>query len=294
MSKQGVDLLFKETHAPAETRRALTARGFYVETVEFNGCCAFDYRWQGNRHYLAIHDLKLLEGESVLETLPRSTLSDLRDRLTFVPSDCVASGWSSLAPRQNSYTALTFEPDLLSQELETVAAGRHQQPMLYFRDAGLNTTLRKMQTVLTTPGPLDMLHLETLGLLAAVELDRMQRGGQAVLAARPSQLTAQQARLVRSYIDEHFNLSLSLSELAALVKLSRFHFSRAFKNTFGVTPRQYVLTRRIERARTMLLTTSLQVSEIAEVVGFGGPERFATVFRQHTDCSPTQFRRRGM
>jgi AraC family transcriptional regulator len=270
----------------------VTSRGFYLETVQFNGYCAFDYRWQGDRHYLAVHDLKLIEGEAVLDTIPKSTVSDLRERLTFVPSTCVASGWSSLAPRENSYTALTFDPDMVAQELELTAAGRDPQPMLYFHDADLGTTLRKMQSLLKVPGPLDMLHLETLGLLAAVQLDRLQRGP-VTPGARPSQLTARQARLVRSYIDEHLAHSLTLTELAALVKLSRFHFARAFKATFGTAPRQYVLARRVERARTMLLTTSLHIAEIAGITGFGGPERFASVFRQHTRCSPTQFRRRG-
>ena len=292
MRDQGVDLQFRETRAATESRCAVTSRGFYIETVEFVGPCSFAYSWQGKNHYLASHDLRLLDGETTLDALPRTVRFDLRGRLTFAPGGCRVSGWSSLAARVNSYTALTFEPGLVEQERE-VSAGRQPRPLLYFQDPGLGTTLRKIGTALRQPGPLDVLYLETLGLLAVLEVDRLQRDAPNVPPPRRGRLAGPQERIVRDYIEEHLTRPLTLDELATLVKLSRYHFARSFKTTFGCAPRQYVLGRRLEHARTMLLTTNLLMSDVADLLGFGGPARFATIFRQHMGCTPSAFRRQG-
>ena len=75
------------------------------------------------------------------------------------------------------------------------------------------------------------------------------------------------------------------------VGVSRFHFARSFKTTFGVSPRQYILRRRIERARDLLLSSDLPTTEIATLSGFGGPMQFATAFRKYVGLSPSQYRR---
>lgn len=284
-----VDLRFKETPVASDARRSVTTRGLSIETVQIIGSCAFDYSRRGEGHYLAVHDLKLLDGEATVDALPTATMRDLRERLTFAPEKCLVSGWSSLAPRINSYTAMTFDADLVEHELELAQPGE-VRPMLYFQDAGLNATLRKIQQVLRTAEPVDLLHLETLGLLAAIEMDRLQHGA----PRRPAQsgrLAFHQERLLRDYIEENLDKALMLDELATLARLSRFHFARAFKSTFGASPRQYVLARRIERVRALLLTTSMPMSDIATLTGFGGQARLSVIFRKLTGCTPTQFRR---
>jgi AraC family transcriptional regulator len=104
-------------------------------------------------------------------------------------------------------------------------------------------------------------------------------------------LTSQQERLVCDFIAQNLAHDLTLGELASLVGLSRFHFARIFKATFGQSTRQYLSRQRIERASALLTTTRMPVASIATTVGFGGMARFATAFRQHTGHTPSQFRR---
>jgi AraC family transcriptional regulator len=81
-----------------------------------------------------------------------------------------------------------------------------------------------------------------------------------------------------------------LSHLAEVVRLSPFHFSRAFKQSFGLPPLRYVTSRRIERAKTLLAGDG-SITQVGLAVGFGETSSFTTAFRRHTGVTPTTFRR---
>jgi len=93
------------------------------------------------------------------------------------------------------------------------------------------------------------------------------------------------------YIEEHLADEISLSSLARLVQLSPFHFSRAFKDSFGMPPHRYLTSRRIERAKTLLAERKLSVTEIGLGVGFSETSSFTSVFRKLTGETPTEYRR---
>jgi transcriptional regulator of acetoin/glycerol metabolism/AraC-like DNA-binding protein len=98
-------------------------------------------------------------------------------------------------------------------------------------------------------------------------------------------------RRVREYVEAHLSESIELAALANIAGLSLYHFARAFKQTAGVTPHQYLLQRRIERAQEMLARTELSLSEIALAAGFSDQSHFARHFRQMLGMTPGQFRR---
>ena len=91
----------------------------------------------------------------------------------------------------------------------------------------------------------------------------------------------------------HANLAeeLPLEDLAAAAYLSPFHFARLFKKLTGLPPHAYLAALRIERARLLLATTDLTVTEVAARVGYASPSHFAKAFRQATGLSPRAFRR---
>ena len=95
----------------------------------------------------------------------------------------------------------------------------------------------------------------------------------------------------RDIVDGHYAEPLDLEGLARAAHVSPRHFSREFRRTFGETPYQYLLTRRLERARHLLRTTDLQVAEICLAVGFASVGSFTTTFRRHVGVSPTAYRR---
>jgi len=93
------------------------------------------------------------------------------------------------------------------------------------------------------------------------------------------------------YIEEHLADEISLSSLARLVQLSPFHFSRAFKDSFGMPPHRYLTSRRIERAKALLAERKLSVTEIGLGVGFSETSSFTSAFRKLTGETPTEYRR---
>ena len=100
----------------------------------------------------------------------------------------------------------------------------------------------------------------------------------------------QQKRLVE-YIAKRLDKKISLTDLANVAKLSRYHFARAFKQSFGEPPHRYIMRRRIERAKTLLENPAASVTDIAIEVGFADPVSFASAFRRSVGTTPTNYRR---
>ncbi|HEF4758687.1 TPA: helix-turn-helix transcriptional regulator [Pseudomonas putida] len=103
-------------------------------------------------------------------------------------------------------------------------------------------------------------------------------------------LAAHQRRLLVEYIDAHLADAISLGQLAALCALSEYHFARMFRESFGLPPHQYVLARRLNRARDLLRSTSQPLGEIALACGFASASHFTNRFRQTLGGTPGEYR----
>jgi AraC-like DNA-binding protein len=97
----------------------------------------------------------------------------------------------------------------------------------------------------------------------------------------------------RDLVDSRYAEPLDLEALARAAHVSPRHFSRSFRRTFGETPHQYLLTRRLERARHLLRTTDLRVAEICLAVGFTSVGSFTTTFRRYVGLPPSAYRRKN-
>jgi AraC family transcriptional regulator len=102
-------------------------------------------------------------------------------------------------------------------------------------------------------------------------------------------LAGWQRKRVLEFIEEHLADTISLSTLSALAQLSTYHFARAFKQTLGMPPHRYHMSRRVERAKVLLADKS--VTEVALAVGYAETSSFSSGFRRVTGMSPTEFRR---
>jgi AraC family transcriptional regulator len=105
-------------------------------------------------------------------------------------------------------------------------------------------------------------------------------------------LASWQRKVVCDYIEANLYQEISLVELAAIARLSPYHFCRAFKETVGEPPHRYQMSRRIKQAKILLSNPSLSVSDVAVTVGYGSLSRFSALFRQVTGHSPRDYRRR--
>jgi AraC-like DNA-binding protein len=93
------------------------------------------------------------------------------------------------------------------------------------------------------------------------------------------------------FIDRHYARPLTVRMLARRANLSPFHFIRAFRTATQQTPHQYVRMKRIERAKELLVTTPLPITEVCDRVGFHSLGSFSSLFRRLTGETPAAYRR---
>jgi len=96
----------------------------------------------------------------------------------------------------------------------------------------------------------------------------------------------------RTFIDECYDLPLDLREISKQACLSRYHFLRLFRNAFETTPHQYLIHRRIEKAKELLLSGRLSVTDVCFEVGFESLGSFSTLFRRRVGDAPVSYRDR--
>ena len=94
----------------------------------------------------------------------------------------------------------------------------------------------------------------------------------------------------RDLIDARYREPLDVAAIARAAHLSPAHFSREFRRTFGETPHRYLLTRRMERAASLLRQTDRSVADICLTVGLTSVGSFTTSFGRTFGMSPTAYR----
>lgn len=92
-------------------------------------------------------------------------------------------------------------------------------------------------------------------------------------------------------MDQYYHLPLNLKSIAQEACFSHFHFLREFHKTFGKTPHQYLIYKRIGQAKHLIKNSDLTITEICYKVGFESLGSFSCLFRKLTTLSPSQYRK---
>jgi AraC-like DNA-binding protein len=143
---------------------------------------------------------------------------------------------------------------------------------------------------------LDRLRLEPVGFpqfLAASAMEILAAIQGAVRAQGTGSRMHELVCRAKSLLEPQMNAIPAIDKLAASLGLSTTHFYRVFRDHTGLSPYQYHLQLRVERARQMLRGTTMNVKEIAALLAFESPFHFSNVFKQKTGMSPSQWRQRG-
>ena len=120
---------------------------------------------------------------------------------------------------------------------------------------------------------------------------RLMRNTALAIPAEPQTVSAnRQCAAVRRYIDLHFKEPLTLELLAEEGHMNKYYLSHAFKREYGVSPINYMISRRIEESKYLLAETDLSLSQIAQLLGFSSLSYFSQVFRKTQGLSPMEYR----
>lgn len=97
--------------------------------------------------------------------------------------------------------------------------------------------------------------------------------------------------VVKEYLDEHFTEKIMLEELTEKFFINKFYLSKIFKKTYGTTINNYLISKRITRAKQLLRFTDMTVDEIGAAVGMGDANYFSRLFHKVEGISPREFRK---
>lgn len=156
--------------------------------------------------------------------------------------------------------------------------------------------------------------VEHLALVLLSELDRKPHPAQALMAEHISmalavhllrrygtnpdprvrdlpRLDSNELGLVTAFIEDNLDATIRLTDLAEVVRVSRFHFARMFKQSTGLTATAFVERCRMERARSLIAETGIPLAEIAVMTGFADQSHFTRRFHRHAGCTPAAYAR---
>jgi AraC family transcriptional regulator len=201
--------------------------------------------------------------------------------------------WRWAGPNDSLYVSL--EPGLVArvaaESFDLDPARVVVPPLDQFQLPPLRAALTAVGAELAAGGPGGQLAAESLANVLAVHLLRHLLTPRRSERGRDGAMPRGRLRAVVEYIEEHLDAGPSLDELAAVTRLSAYHFARQFKAATGLPPHQYVILRRVERAKQLLQARAdLSLAEVAADAGFSDQSQLCQHFKRIVGATPGQFR----
>ena len=221
------------------------------------------------------HDL--IRQSGTIDLLPGGTLLE-QVQWRGQPSSCL----SALIPSSRARELLGDDAPSFDPE-----AG----PRFGLVDAHVVDLMRRLETQALTGEPLGSAYTKALSMTLLSYL-RTRYGRHSELAG-PSgaSLSARHRARLIEFVEQNLAGSIALLDLAEIAGYSPDHFSRLFKRCFGQSPYQYVLARRVERAKAMLHARAESLAEIATACGFATQAHLCSAFKRRTGSTPGAYRR---
>ena len=158
----------------------------------------------------------------------------------------------------------------------------------HFESAEISTCLRNIlrEMELKSPGYEDICqaYMEILVIRLMRNTDLSITSQQAGFSGN------RQCAAVRRYIDLHFKESLTLEMLAEEAHMNKYYLAHAFKREYGISPINYMISRRIEESKYLLTETDLSQSQISQLLGFSSSSYFSQLFRRTQSITPREYR----
>lgn len=138
---------------------------------------------------------------------------------------------------------------------------------------------------------MERLYIENLANLLAIHLLKNYLNYNLKVSSYDEGLSQKKLNLVLEYIENNLDSKITLSDLAAVVGVGKFYFSRLFKNSINMSPYRYVLKQRIERAKKLLKYSNLSICDISLECGFSNQSHLTKYFRTMVETSPMNYRK---
>ncbi|KAB8321026.1 AraC family transcriptional regulator [Tolypothrix campylonemoides VB511288] len=158
------------------------------------------------------------------------------------------------------------------------------------QDLNLQHIAMLLLAELHSGGIMGRLYVESLTQALVVHLLRHYSEVAQIITSENRSLTRTQLQQAIDYIHTHLDQDLSLAQIAEMINISPTYFASLFKRATGISPHQYVIQQRVERAKMMLSKTDLTIADIALQVGFSSQSHLTQQFKRLTGMTPKQVR----
>jgi AraC family transcriptional regulator len=200
----------------------------------------------------------------------------------------MSDAWDELDP---STSILVHVPPALllrtAEDLELDPKRAGLDARSHFRDPQIEHVAWALEAERAAGHPNGRLYTDSLGTALAIHLLR----GYAAPVVRARGLSTPQLRRVTAYIEDHLHRDLSLARLARIAGVSASHFKTLFKRSTGLSVHAWVVQRRVERARALLVRGELPIGQVALEVGFSHGSHLARCMRRLIGVTPSALRR---
>lgn len=181
-----------------------------------------------------------------------------------------------------------FDANILSQRLmEEIDPRKLQDPRLLFSDERVMALAGLIAAELASPCPLHDLYGDGLALSLVIDVLKMVK----TPPRKRGALASWQLRRATEFIETHCMRGIRLQELSDLTGLSQSHFSHSFKASTGLTPHEWQMNARLERAKQLLQDDDQSLTAVAAETGFSDQAHFTRVFRKHVGTTPARWKR---
>ena len=268
-------------------RHSAGCQGLTTESIYVPAQRRIECRYSAPYHLLVLYvDGVRCDGETFIDGLTPSTLRNVANKLTFIPANHAYNEWhETRTPMRISYLYLGPSSLNRSGDEDTI-----YEPKAFFDDSVIWDTATKLRHVIES-GKANKSYVDALTNVLAHEVSRSDEEVSRNSPVNRGGLATWQMRSVTTHIEEHLGEQISLATLAKLARLSQSHFSRAFKQSFGVPPHEYHIQRRIEKAKALLAEREASVTDTGFALGYSHTSSFSVAFRKIVGRSPRAFRR---
>jgi AraC family transcriptional regulator len=265
------------------------------QALGWEGICVQSHRqpaWEtphvcGPHHSIAVHS-EPFQTEHLLDSR-RQREQIAKGDIVIIPANTRSQHtWN----QEVEFSLLLLEPTHMAQiahesidmdRVEILPYFATPDPLIYQICLALNSEL-------ASGGLCSRLYVDSLITTLTVRLLRQYSAQEPLIREYTDGLSRRKLQQVSEYIDEHLMENISLKELAAVVEMSPHYFTSLFKQSTGLSAYQYVIYRRMERAKQLLCRQSLSIVEVAQEVGFQSQSHFSSVFRKFVGTTPRIYR----
>lgn len=192
-----------------------------------------------------------------------------------------------------SYEAHPLEYIVLGIEgLEISIPGTNEERYCIYTFPAANRVLNCMQSILREMQERELEHqMACQAYMDILVVQLMRNTDTSMTQASGSSSTNRQCAAIRRYIDNHYKEQLTLDLLASEVNVNKYYLAHAYKQSYGISPINYMIARRIQEGKRLLIETDLALSQIADVLGFSSASYFSQSFRKSEGISPVEYRK---